>query len=437
MTDINDIRPHFGHAFKRLLVCACAALLLALIGCGGGGGGGSVAEALPPKENPPPPAEEAFDCSGQGPVENEVPIDVMPSGTFSGTFVDCVTGDEIPVIAMVGAEGVFRVISYDEEGKVRNLLTGSLQPNGGPFQGSGRWFNEPGVGTGFALDNLMDKGESLEGRWSNEWGSYGIFRLTYESSATTSVISIDKQLYLIGRGGEGNENDVSWTIASDGRINGKDSIGCVYTGQLDIRVPLYEVQFTVAGCALAGSYSGFAGFGEGPWSPVLVFWVDDGEGRVFDLYFDDPAKATPVGAPMQYTSSTVISGAVDGTGSGGGTAVFDSSGLLTIESYWDTSIPELGATATRHDTTLLYGTITGTVWTSTGVGVAIIHDCVGVGPPVICTGTYPSTTVLTPPGASTLDIYSGGEWTFGPCGPVCLAISDKLTPLDAPLPGSK
>ena len=113
MTDINDIHKHFGHAFKRLLVCTCAALLLALIGCGGGGGGGSVAEALPPIEPPTPPAEEAFDCSSYGRVENEVPIDVKPSGPYSGTFVDCVTGDEMPVIVAVGAGGAFLAISVD------------------------------------------------------------------------------------------------------------------------------------------------------------------------------------------------------------------------------------------------------------------------------------------------------------------------------------
>jgi hypothetical protein len=148
------------------------------------------------------------------------------------------------------------------------------------------------------------------------------------------------------------------------------------------------------------------------------------------------SSAYPVGALMKYTTSNVISGAVTGAGGGGGTGVFDSSGLLTIESFWDFNVSALGATATRFDTTLIEGIIDGSSWTGTGTGTAIVHSCVGSD--VICNlnrvGVFPITPQVT-----ALDIYTGGAWSYTNVllnGALRVTFSDVLTPRNVPLPNT-
>lgn len=147
------------------------------------------------------------------------------------------------------------------------------------------------------------------------------------------------------------------------------------------------------------------------------------------------SNATPVGAPMDFTISTVFGGAVDGTGSGGGTGVFDMSGLLTLESVQDFIFPTLGLAATVVHTTLLNGMISGTTWTTAGSGTSTINSCTGSA--VLCTNFYPVGTDPIIPQVSSLDIYTGGDWTIVGSslgGALTNTSSARLAPKDVPAP---
>lgn len=146
-------------------------------------------------------------------------------------------------------------------------------------------------------------------------------------------------------------------------------------------------------------------------------------------------NATPVGATMDFTISTVYSGAVDGTGSGGGTGIFDMSGLLTLESVQDNIFPTLGLAANVVYTTLLNGLISGTTWTTAGSGTSTIHSCTGSA--VLCTNFFPVGTVPIIPQVSLLDIYTGGDWTIVGSslgGAITTTVSASLAPQDVPTP---
>jgi hypothetical protein len=144
------------------------------------------------------------------------------------------------------------------------------------------------------------------------------------------------------------------------------------------------------------------------------------------------SNATPVGAPMDFTISTVFGGAVDGTGSGGGTGVFDMSGLLTLESVQDFIFPTLGLDASVVYTTLLNGLISGTTWNTAGSGTSTINSCTGSA--VLCAGFFPVGTVPIVPQVSSLDIFTGGDWTIVGGGAITTTSSARLAPQDVPAP---
>ena len=276
---------------KRFIAHACTGLLLALMGCGGGGGGGGTEplapQEIPPPAPPPPPTEAAFNCNSSDPVKGS-DIAVSPGGFFTGTFVDCATGVHTQVQATINEDGVFLIKSYDEAYKIDLLLTGSLQTDGDSFQGSARWFTEPGVSSGLWIDGLIAQRKSVEGRWGNEWGGYGYFTLsadeylvqTYEWMAPFPTHSVLKgRRYEMDPGAA--DPLVTWNIDAEGQISGSDETGCIYAGrgvQSDPRFNLSEVVFTVTDCALAGSYSGFASWAQGDWEPVWLVDAYDSEG---------------------------------------------------------------------------------------------------------------------------------------------------------------
>ncbi len=139
------------------------------------------------------------------------------------------------------------------------------------------------------------------------------------------------------------------------------------------------------------------------------------------------AHAYPIGNLMDYESTTVSSGGT--TAQGTGYAVFDSSGLLTLESIHENILPSLGWLWTTIRTTLFDGTISGTTWTSTGSGTATTQSCVG--PPCGRPSSYPVTVSIIPQ-LSSLDIYSGGAWSHTSGSQA--TTSHTLTPSAVPAP---
>lgn len=140
--------------------------------------------------------------------------------------------------------------------------------------------------------------------------------------------------------------------------------------------------------------------------------------------------AAPTGAAMTYSSSIVITGIADGTGSGTGTASFDDSGTLTIDAETFTTIPAFSASATVTSSTVYNGSISGSTWTGDGTtsvstlscaGDALICDSLGVLPTLNVPDTYPVFSV---------DTESGGNWPAAvPNGLVTVNSDNTLTPV--------
>ncbi|MGB5245617.1 MAG: hypothetical protein WBN34_03655, partial [Woeseia sp.] len=79
-----------------------------------------------------------------------------------------------------------------------------------------------------------------------------------------------------------------WTIEPDGRFNGQDDRGCSQSGEfrlIDSRYNLYEIEYTVVGCADAGFYSGLATVGNDGLTGdrLLDISVDNGDQRAYRI----------------------------------------------------------------------------------------------------------------------------------------------------------
>ena len=193
-------------------------------------------------------------------------------------------------------------------------LAGSLQVDGDRVQGTGLEFAAPGRrylsggATSLWIDGLVAAGKSLnfdgsdlgvaggqnlEGRWGTEWGDYGYFSLAKRWLQEPSR----GQMADTWHGPSlGDNQTVTWVIDADLLIKGQNTAGCSYTGQLrltDTRYFVYELDLTVAGCEVAGTYSGVLHQETGSgWGDFLSVSVDDGEQRALSFVLVDSSWDT-------------------------------------------------------------------------------------------------------------------------------------------------
>jgi len=276
-------------------------------------------ELYTPGESISTPAR-AFNCNSAPPVK-ETDVVALAEGLYSGTLFNCASGGGEQVQFWVDEDGEFHffpplltLIMADMGGDVDAIhnVVGSLQIDGNRFQGSGLQFAPPGRryfsggATGFWMDGLVATGKSLdidgsdlgvaggqnlEGRWGTDWGGYGYFTLAKLGLPDTS-----HKMQLVGTwhgSGMVYNETIAWDFDADGLINGHDTSGCEYSGQLrlvDSAYLVYKLDVTVTGCEVAGTYSGILHQETGGnWGDFLSVSLDDGGKRPLSFVLVDPS----------------------------------------------------------------------------------------------------------------------------------------------------
>jgi hypothetical protein len=196
------------------------------------------------------------------------------------------------VTAMVSEDGRFRILGADG-----HVLAGSLGTSGDLLSGSGIDFATPGVEylsgptTDLWIDGQVAERQSMKGRWGTEWGGYGFFTFDYAQELHQQPTSLTDLagVWQSEVPNFGQTHIGAWTVEPDGRFSGQDNLGCLQSGQfslIDDRFNIVAVQLDVAGCNLAGSYSGLAQLTH-PWGKLLNVFVDDGAHAMSVYLYND------------------------------------------------------------------------------------------------------------------------------------------------------
>ncbi|MFZ5622471.1 MAG: hypothetical protein ACOY5W_15740 [Pseudomonadota bacterium] len=210
--------------FERARIL-CAALLLSTLlgGCGGGGSSSSTAVAT-------------ADATGVW----EGTITQNGVGTYSVTGL--ITGGQMRFISVDGNALYEGTVSVS--GSTLTATTTNYVIDGGIFSTS-------------TLTGTVVTASSISGTFTSSDGGSGNFSLTYDPVTTrgSSLATITANWFVTD-----GVYSMSIPIDATGAINGADSDGCVYTGQVNIIDPavnIYGVSLTASVCAAAGAYSGY------------------------------------------------------------------------------------------------------------------------------------------------------------------------------------
>lgn len=246
----------------RCLLTSCFALVLAACGSEGTG--------APPDPSPAPPLPPP-------------PADAKPGGHWFGFLTNDFNMVTEVYIAMVDENGRFRFASLDSAVQ----MSGNFSVSGNDLTGEGTAFADAGVfwldaksATPVTIGATITERSEMSGTWTTVAGEFGSFEFFYDPAFYERASPVD---LLAGTwiGYDELENpDVAFTIAADGSFTGQNSMGCNSVGQfavIDASFNLYEVQSTIADCALAGEYAGLAFLGDllVP-NDALVFATDNG-----------------------------------------------------------------------------------------------------------------------------------------------------------------
>lgn len=221
----------------------CAALLLSTLlgGCGGGGSSSSTAVAT-----------------------------ANATGVWEGT----ITQNGVGTYSVTGliSGGQMRFISVD--GNV--LYEGTVSVTGSTLTATTtNYVIDGGIFSTSTLTGTVVTASSISGTFTSSDGGSGSFSLTYDPITTrgSSLATITANWFV-------TDGTYSMTIPIDaaGAINGADSDGCVYTGQVNIIDPavnIYGVSLTASACGLYdGAYSGYAVVADDTGTnDILVFTV--------------------------------------------------------------------------------------------------------------------------------------------------------------------
>ena len=269
---------------KKIIHSSCILLLFVFSGCNDsqseGGSGEAAAPSPPPVQTPPP--SHGLGCNTLNFAKTS-DVDALPGGVWYGSLVDCENNARYDDLkALVSEDGRFRIIAEND-----HLLRGSLQTDGDTFNGIGVDFAASGIEyfsgptTHVFVQGLVLERSVFEGRWGTEWGSYGYFIFYYGQETYEKASSLDA-LAGVWPSFYGDSIEGVWTIEPDGRFNGQDQSGCLQSGHfalIDDRFSMLEVELTVTGCELAGSYNGLAYREElvDWWDEAITLSVDDGQ----------------------------------------------------------------------------------------------------------------------------------------------------------------
>lgn len=230
--------------FERARIL-CAALLLSTLlgGCGGGGSSSSTAVAT-------------ADATGVW----EGTITQNGVGTYSVTGL--ITGGQMRFISVDGNALYEGTVSVS--GSTLTATTTNYIIDGGIFSTS-------------TLTGTVVTASSISGTFTSSDGGSGSFSLTYDPITTrgSSLATITANWFVTD-----GVYSMSIPIDATGAINGSDSDGCVYTGQVNIIDPavnIYGVSLTASACGLYdGAYSGYAVVADDTgMNDILVFTVSN------------------------------------------------------------------------------------------------------------------------------------------------------------------
>lgn len=229
--------------FKRTLLCGAALLLSVLLaGCGGGGGSST-------------PAATA---DATGVWEGTLTQDGV--GTYSVTGL--ITGGQLRFLSPDGNAIYEGTVSVT--GSTLTASTSNYALDGGIFSTS-------------TLTGTVVTASSISGTFTSSDGGRGSFSLSYDPITTrgSSLATLTANWFVTD-----GVYSMSIPIDATGAINGSDSDGCVYTGQVNIIDPavnIYGVSLTASACGLYnGAYSGYAVVADDTgMNDILVFTVSN------------------------------------------------------------------------------------------------------------------------------------------------------------------
>lgn len=221
-------------------------LVLAMAGCGGGGSGDSPAPN-PPAPPPPPP-----------------PTDALPGGHWFGTVTNDLHAVTEEYVALVDENGRFRFVSVDSTVQ----MSGNFAIVGDALTGDGTAFADAGVvwldsksATPVTIEGTISSRSGMSGTWTTTAGELGTFEFFYDPTFYERASPLDLLAGSWIAYDELMNPEATFTIVADGSFTGQNVLGCNTTGQfaiVDADFNLYEVQSTIADCALAGDYIGLA-----------------------------------------------------------------------------------------------------------------------------------------------------------------------------------
>ena len=240
----------------RLASIVIGMWLVLLPGCGGGGSGGS------------------------GPIE---PADHALGGFWDGTLtIDGQPGTQV-LVGISTDDGRFRLISVDTEAQFVGTATvdgQSVTGSGTAFAPAGSTWLDGKTVTTVSMTGTLRQRQSLSGSWSSATGESGTFDLGYDAEyEKDSSLSLLTGLWIVY---DDNLNPfATFTIDANGQFSAQNAAGCVSTGQISIidsRFNVYNIQSTIANCAIARNYTGLGALGSGV-NPddIFLFTVSNAE----------------------------------------------------------------------------------------------------------------------------------------------------------------
>jgi hypothetical protein len=207
----------------------------------------------------------------------------LPGGHWFGTVTNDLHAVTEEYIAMVDENGRFRFASVDSAVQ----MSGNFAIVGNALTGDGIAFADAGVvwldstsATPVTIEGTISSRSEMSGTWVTAAGELGTFEFFYDPTFYERASPLN---LLAGSWIAYDENlnpQVTFTIAADGSFVGQNTLGCNSIGQfviIDVDFNLYEVQSTIADCALAGDYVGLAFLGDlvAP-NDVLILANDNG-----------------------------------------------------------------------------------------------------------------------------------------------------------------
>jgi hypothetical protein len=195
------------------------------------------------------------------------------AGLYHGNFYSDTLNQVIPGFVAIAPNGEFAAVSFDAMAGV-----GTWNTSGKNFSGNGTAVS---ADPSFSFNSSL----SISGQYSSDYRMVGNYTVSGGDRGTFDFFAMN-ELYRRGitfaeiTGTYNAENLVSGgtgkvTISQSGSLNGSDSFGCRYAGQLsisDTQFNLIKIRVTVSSCGVSdGTYQGYG-------AQIDYYNLDDGRG---------------------------------------------------------------------------------------------------------------------------------------------------------------